>query len=417
MAGRGAGKSRSCAEWLAEQESEHEPGEWAIIAPTFADGRDTCVESPESGILTILGPRVSPGGWNRSLGEIHLRSGSKIYVDGADDGALRIQGKNLRGAWAEEIALWVKWDKAWNESLAFAVRMAPAQIVASGTPKMGHGLVRQLLEDSTVKVSRMKTADNVANLHPSAIAELYARYGGTRLGQQELEGEWISAIEGDALKRAWWRYYERQKRTEKWEAYLARLPKFSMVVVSVDTPLKDKESSDFVAIQVWGVDKANRYLLDARTERMSYEQAKRAVAEMSRWARRHWRCQHRTLIENTGYGVELVIDLQRELGSIVKISPGTEGTKGQRALAASGDLESGNVYLPGRIKDDLSGPDERSCPAFTISLVEEAALFQIDGSHDSHDDQVDAWSQCMNWLRSRQVAPARTYSSFKIRRK
>ena len=417
MAGRGAGKSRSCAEWLADQEAEHEPGEWAIIAPTFADGRDTCVESPESGILSILGPRVLPGGWNRSLGEIHLRSGSKIYVDGADDGALRIQGKNLRGAWADEIGLWVKWDKAWNESLSFAVRHAPARIVASGTPKMGHPLVKQLVEDPSIPVSKMRTSDNVGNLDPRAVAELYARYGGTRLGQQELEAEWISAIEGDALKRAWWRYYERQKRTEKWEAYLARLPKFSMVVVSVDTPLKDKESSDFVAIQVWGVDKANRYLLDARTERLSYDQAKRAVTEMSRWARRHWRCQQRTLIENTGYGVELVIDLQRELGSIVKISPGTEGTKGQRALAASGDLESGNVYLPGRIKDDLSGPDERSCPAFTISLVEEAALFQVDGSHDSHDDQVDAWSQCMNWLRSRQVSPARTYSSFKIRRK
>lgn len=417
MAGRGAGKSRSCAEWLADQESQYDPGEWAIIAPTFADGRDTCVESPESGILSILGPRVAPGGWNRSLGEIHLRSGSKIYVDGADDGALRIQGKNLRGAWAEEIALWVKWDKAWNESLAFAVRHAPAQIVASGTPKMGHGLVRQLVEDPKIRVTRMKTSDNVGNLHPSAVAELYARYGGTRLGQQELEGEWISAMEGDALKRAWWRYYEPQKRTERWDSYLARLPKFQWVIVSVDTPLKDKESSDFVAIQVWGVDQANRYLLDARTDRMSYDQAKRAISEITRWARRHFRrCQHRTLIENTGYGVELVIDLQRELGSIVKISPGSEGTKGQRALAASGDLESGNCYLPGRIKDDLSGPDESSCPALTIALVEEAALFQVDGTHDSHDDQVDAWSQAMNWLRSRQAPRSRTLSSFKSRR-
>ena len=32
-------------------------------------------------------------------------------------------------------------------------------------------------------------------------------------------------------------------------------------------------------------------------------------------------------------------------------------------------------------------------------------MFQVDGSHGSHDDQVDAWSQCMNWLRSRQAPP------------
>jgi predicted phage terminase large subunit-like protein len=416
MAGRGAGKSRAAAETLSEWEGSHPPGEYAIIAPTFADGRDTCVEAPEAGLLAVLGPRVAPGGWNRSLGEIHLKSGSKIYVDGADDGALRIQGKNLRGAWCDEVGLWKLWDKAWNESLVFAVRHDPARIVASGTPKMGHGLVRQLVEDPNVVISRMKTSDNVGNLHPSAVAEFYSRYGGTRLGQQELEGEWISALEGDALKRAWWRYYEPQKRGESLQAYLKRLPTFQWVIVSVDTPLKDKESSDYVAIQVWGVDRANRYLLDARTEQMSYDKTKRAITEMSRWARRNWRCQHRVLIENTGQGPELIVDLKRDLGGVEKITKFNEGSKGQRALAAAGDLELGNCFLPGRQKDDLSGPDERSCPAFTISLVEEAAMFQVDGSHDSHDDQVDAWSQCMNWLRSRQTARARTWSSFKAQK-
>jgi phage terminase large subunit-like protein len=146
---------------------------------------------------------------------------------------------------------------------------------------------------------------------------------------------------------------------------------------------------------------------------MSYEQAKRAIREMSLWARRNWRCQHRTLIENAGYGPELLVDLQREIGNVQKVQANAEGNKGQRALAAAGDLETGNCYLPGRGKDDLSGPDERTCPAMTLSLIEEAALFQIDGSHDSHDDQVDAWSQCMNWLRARQTGKARTWSSFR----
>lgn len=414
--GRGCGKSRTGAETLAEWEGLFPPGEYAIVAPTFADGRDTCVEAAESGLLAVLGPRVAPGGWNRSIGEVHLRSGSKIYVDGADDGALRIQGKNLRGAWCDEVGLWKMWDKAWNESLSFAVRHEPARIVATGTPKMGHGLVRQLMEDPAVRVSHMRTADNVSNLHPSAVAELYSRYGGSRLGTQELEGEWISALEGDALKRSWWRYYLPQTRGESWAAFVKRLPHFQWVIVSADTPLKDKQASDNVAIQVWGADKANRYLLDARNEKMSYEQAKRAITEMSRWARRNWRCQHRTLIENAGYGPELLVDLQRELGQVQKITANAEGNKGQRALAAAGDLETGNCFLPGKIKGDLSGPDEQSCPALTLSLVEECAMFHIDGSHDSHDDQVDAWSQCMNWLRARQTPPARTWSSFRSKK-
>lgn len=417
MGGRGSGKSRAGAEQLCEWEGLH-PGEYAIVGPTFADGRDTCVEAPEAGILAILGGRVAQGGWNRSLGEIHLRSGSKIYVDGADDGALRIQGKNLRGVWADEVGLWKMWDTAWNESIIYAVRHEPARIVATGTPKMGHGLVRQLVTDPTVVKSQMHTSDNVQNLHPHAVQDLYRRYGGTRLGRQELEGEWISAIEGDALKRAWWRYFDpkllkhdRHGRIELGNGEI----KFQWVIVSADTPLKDKESNDNVAIQVWGVDKANRYLLDAENRKMSFDQAKRAIREKAIWARRNWRCQQRVLIENAGMGPDLFTDLKREIGGVEKIKANLIGNKGQRALAASGDLETGNCFLPGKMRSDGSGPDESQCPAFVVSLVDECALFQLDGSHDSHDDQVDAWSQTMNWLRERQAPPARTLSSFRSR--
>jgi predicted phage terminase large subunit-like protein len=402
QAGRGAGKTRAGAEWMSEVEATHPPGAYAIIAPTFADGRDTCVEEH---LLHILGKRVSIKGWNRSIGELFLKSGSRIYVDGADDGALRIQGKNLRGAWCDEIGLWNKWDIAWNESLTFAVRLEPAQIVATGTPKMGHGLVKQLVDDDSVIKTRMSTNSNRDNLPAHVIKQLYEENKGTVRGRQELDGEWIAYLEGDALKRAWWRYYLPQQKGEAFESFIKRLPRFQWIIVSADTPLKDKESSDYVAIQVWGADRANRYLLDARTEKMSFEQAKRAITEMSRWARRHWRCQHRILIENAGYGVELIEDLRRDVGGVEKITSNAEGTKGQRAMGAAG-----------RMKEDLSGPAPSS-PALTISLVEECAMFQVDGSHGSHDDQVDAWSQCMNWLRRRQSAPARTWSSFRNARR
>ena len=412
MGGRGSGKTRAGAETLSHWEASNPPGWYAAVAPTFADAKDVCAEDPESGLISVLGPRVDT--YNRSLGEIFLKSGSRISLDGADDGALRIQGRNLSGVWCDEVGLWAtsQWERAWKVSVRLAVRKDPALIVATGTPKMGHPLVALLVNDDRIPVSRLRTSDNVANLTPAALEAFYEEYEGTTLGKQELDGEWIMALEGDLLKRAWWKYYKPQQRGETDAAYVKRLPHFQMVLVSVDTPLKDKESGDFVAIQCWGVDKANRYLLDARTERMGYDAAKRAVTEMSKWARRMWNTQHRVLIENAGFGVELIIDLKRELGLIEKISPGAEGNKGQRAFAAASDLETGNCFLPGRVKDDLSGPDESS-PAITHALVEEAALFQMDGTHNSHDDQVDAWSQAMNWLRSRQSRRSRTWSSFK----
>jgi hypothetical protein len=95
----------------------------------------------------------------------------------------------------------------------------------------------------------MKTSDNRANLSPAALEAFYEEFGGTRLGQQELDGEWIMALEGDLLKRAWWKYYPPRRQRETDHSFTKRLPRFSMVIVSVDTPLKDKESGDFVAIQ------------------------------------------------------------------------------------------------------------------------------------------------------------------------
>jgi phage terminase large subunit-like protein len=419
--GRGSGKTRTGSETLSHWVSQYGPGDWGIVAPTYGDARDVCAEGP-SGILKVLKPMLLPGsrGWNRSIGEINLVDGSRIYLDGADDGALRIQGKNLSGLWADEIGLWKKWEQAWNESIAFAVRIHPARIVATGTPKMGHGLVRHFIESEKVPISRLRMVDNVANLSDGAIEELHAAYNGTMLGKQELEGEWIDQIEGDLLKRAWWRYYDdRLRGTFSSPGFkVDQLPRFAWVIVSADTPLKDKESSDNVAIQAWGVLGADRYLLDARVDKMGYDQARRAITEMSRWARTTWpQAQHRTLIENAGYGVELIIELRRELGLVEKYDPGPDGAKGMRALSASGDLETGNVFLPGRAKADLTGPDEHACPKLTLALVEEAALFQLDGSHTGHDDQVDAWSMCMNWLRRRNAPPLRSASALLRRRR
>ena len=410
MGGRGSGKSRTGAETICSWISEFPGGEWALVAPTFADARDTCVESASSGILQILGPQVQ--NWNRSLGEVLLFDGTKIYLDGADDGALRIQGKNLRGVWADEVGLWNQWDRAWNESIAFAVRHEPAKIVATGTPKMGHGLVKLLVDDPAVPKAQMRTSDNIQNLHPSAVKELYGKYGGTRLGSQELDGEWLEAIEGDMLKRAWWKFFDPALlgSTRKKGFQVDRLPRFTMILMSCDTPLKDKETSDYVALQAWGVIGADRYLLDSVHEKVSYDVCKRRIVEMAATMRATFKgCQHRVLIENAGYGVELVLDLQRELGGIHKVSPGAEGNKTMRALAASADLETGNCFLPGHALAELSGPDPERTPAWVLSFIDEAALFD----NGPHDDQVDAWSQAMNWLRSRAPQPLRTASALR----
>lgn len=237
--GRGSGKTRTGAEALAEQiidtmDEGPEAGDWAAIAPTFGDSRDVCFEGP-SGLRHALAGYTDGSwrkAWNRSQGQLRLANGATVFADGADDGALRVQGKNLRGAWLDEVGLWKKWELAFDESITFAVRLRPAVLIATGTPKVGHGLVTRLLRGDPDRgiapadhQSHMRMADNIDNLSPVMVQRLIERYGGTTLGRQELEGELLEEVEGALWTSALIHSHR-----------LAEAGDMSRVVVAVDPP-------------------------------------------------------------------------------------------------------------------------------------------------------------------------------------
>lgn len=208
--GRGSGKTWCGANVLAEMALDI-PGEYGVVAPTGSACQEVCIEGPRSGLIHVLGTDLSEirrgvsrlvESYNLTDSIIRLRNGSIIYGDGADDGAPTVQGKNLRGLWADEVGLWRKWDRAWNESIRYAVRLPPSRIIATGTPKAGHPLVKALMADETVHKTLLRTMDNVANLDAAFIAEQYARWGGTQRGRQELEGEIIEEVEGALWMRS-----------------------------------------------------------------------------------------------------------------------------------------------------------------------------------------------------------------------
>jgi phage terminase large subunit-like protein len=166
------------------------------------------IATHNSGVLRALG--TTPGEVkhgtsrlveyaHRSYGEIGLRNGHIIYVDSADDGALRIQGKNLRAIWADELGLWQRWQVAWDESIRYAVRKGASKIIATGTPKVSRparALLRRLLrgEEPGVIVRRLRTADNAANLSEAFYQSVIGAAKGTRLERQELEGELLDDV-------------------------------------------------------------------------------------------------------------------------------------------------------------------------------------------------------------------------------
>ena len=241
--GRGSGKTRTGAEAFADLIRAHPGQDWAIVAPTFGDARDVNMEG-DSGLLQALHLQRGYREWNRSQGELFLPSGGRVFCDGADDGAYRIQGKNLSGVWADEIGLWKRWQEAWDESIAFAVRIEPALVIATGTPKRGHPLPKRLVDDPTIPKSLLRTADNAANLSPAALAELLRRYEGTTLGRQELEGDVLEDADGALWKRPMILYGANQQRPG--------IVDYARLVVAIDPAVSYGADSDETGIIVAG---------------------------------------------------------------------------------------------------------------------------------------------------------------------
>jgi phage terminase large subunit-like protein len=239
MAGRGAGKTRTAAEWLAWEAIRQPATRWAIVAPTFSDARDTCAEG-ESGVVSVLNRFHMLQNYNRSIGEILLTNGSRIKLFSADQPE-RFRGPQHHGAWCDELGAF-RYEEAWDQ-LQFGLRLGKKPRVVVTTTPRPTPLIRMLAnrKDGSVTITRGTTFDNAANLAPSALMELQARYNGTRLGRQELYGEILDDVEG-AL---WTRGVIDRNRVDA-------QPALSRIVVSIDPAVTSNEKSDETGIVVVG---------------------------------------------------------------------------------------------------------------------------------------------------------------------
>jgi predicted phage terminase large subunit-like protein len=173
--------------------------------------------------------------------------------------------------------------------------------------------------------------------------------------------------EGNLLKWAWFQMYDRAPD---------RRP-HDQIVISWDTATKDREVNDH-SVAVVALVKPNRhvYVLDVIRERMDFPTLRKCIVEIARKHRAHV-----TLIEDAGSGSSLLQDLRPTI-RLIGIRP--IGDKVVRLQTVTPMIEAQQVYLPARApwletfkRELLSFPASRS------------------------DDQVDAFSQLLNWVRNR----------------
>ena len=186
LAGRGFGKSRTGAEWIAHEAKANPRTNWAAVAPTRDDLKATMFEG-DSGVLQALGLERGDDAYNKSEMVIRLPNGSIIRGLSAERPE-RARGPNLSGAWLDELAIWRRPETYTN--LLPALRRADARTVVTTTPRPTP-LIKEWTKrrDGSVVVTRGSMWDNAANLATVALDELRMRWEGTRLGRQELYGE------------------------------------------------------------------------------------------------------------------------------------------------------------------------------------------------------------------------------------
>lgn len=244
IGGRGAGKTRLGAEWVNglvrgfAPFASHRHGMIALVGETFADVREVMIDGP-SGIRTIArGQRPRLEISRRRL--VWDNGAVAQFFSSEDPESLR--GPQFEAAWLDELAKWKNLQACWD-MLQFGLRLGerPLQLVTT-TPRP-LPLLKRLLADPEVAVTRLKTADNKTNLAPGFLRMIERRYAGTRLGRQELDGEMIEDRE-DAL-------WSRQMIEE---AVPDAVETLGRIVVAVDPPASSRRTSDACGIVAAGLD-------------------------------------------------------------------------------------------------------------------------------------------------------------------
>lgn len=264
LAGRGFGKTLSAAQWSKGKLLERKI-RFSLVAPTFADGRDTMVEG-ETGLLAVIPAAALLGqsrehAWNRSIGELRLANGSvaRIYSSETPN---RLRGPQSDAAWCEEVSSWVDAQKpalsensTWSNVL-FSTRLSDhPQIVITSTPKPNR-LTRDLVAMRNVQLVRGSSYENRGNLSPIWWDLVVKPLEGTRLGRQEINAELLDEVEGALWSR------EQIERLRVQDA-----PPMQRIVVAVDPNASSDEAANSAGVIVAGIGAADRrgYVLADRT--------------------------------------------------------------------------------------------------------------------------------------------------------
>jgi len=243
LGGRGAGKTRLGAEFVRALALGIAPyadaphGQIALVGETAHDVREVMIEGA-SGLMRA-GPWRERPVWSPSRQRLEWANGAIAQAFSADDPE-QLRGPQFDAAWCDELAKWRRADDAFD-MLQFGLRLGPRPRQLITTTPRPTALIKRLVADPRTAVTRAATQANAAHLSPVFLAEVVARYAGTRLGRQEILGEIIEDRPGALWPRA---------MIEACRVTAA--PPLARIVIGIDPPAGSRPGSDACGIVAAG---------------------------------------------------------------------------------------------------------------------------------------------------------------------
>ena len=364
LAGRGAGKTRLGAEWVRALVHGHAPyarrryGRIALVGETAHDARAVMIEGP-AGLLSRSPDDERPR-WNPTRRRLEWPNGAIAEAFSADDPD-SLRGPQFDAAWCDELAKWRRADATFD-MLQFGLRLGPRPLQLVTTTPRPIPLLKRLVADPRTALTRAPTQANIAHLSPAFLDEVVARYAGTRLGRQEIDGE-IIEDRPDAL----W------SRATIEMARVALAPPLARIVVGVDPPASMRDGANACGIVAAG----------RAEDGCVYVLADTTVAGLAPagWATKAIALYHRlradTLVAEVNQGGEMVRAVLREVDAAVPVKT-VHATRGKYLRAEP----VAAMYAQGRVKH-VDPP--------LAELEDELCDFGLDGlSSGRSPDRLDA---------------------------
>lgn len=222
LGGRGAGKTRSGAQWVAEGVANGAMHRIGLVGATYNDARAVMVEGVSG--LKAIDPSAAFEPSNRRVLWPNGAVASLLSAEEPDG----IRGHQFDAVWADEFAKWSDPQGA-LDMILMSLRIGADPRMAMTTTPRNIASLKDLLAAPDVVVTRGTTASNAANLAPGFLGHMQARYGGSRLGRQELDAEIIEDNDAALWRRAWIE-----------DARVRAAPRLSRIVVAVDPPASSR---------------------------------------------------------------------------------------------------------------------------------------------------------------------------------